>query len=144
MKDTNYYVNIVEELIPFNKLLGIKLVAFKKGYVKVKVPFKEPLIGNFVSKHWHGGVLSAIIDSVAGIVAATHYYPEITLDKISTIDMRVDFLKPCTAEDLYAIGEIKRSGNQSILTKVILYQESPENIKTEGIVLLNVRNSKGK
>lgn len=136
--DKDFYRNIFENLIPSHRFLGIKLLDIKDGWARIMVPFREEFIGDPRSKRWHGGLISLAMDSVggaAGITTLTSFE-----DKISTIDIRVDYLRPTTSETLVVEGEIVRSGNRIIATKMKAYHEgSPETLVAEGRAVYNVK-----
>lgn len=75
------------------------------------------------------------VGGAAGITTLTSFE-----DKISTIDIRVDYLRPTTSETLVVEGEIVRSGNRIIATKMKAYHEgSPETLVAEGRAVYNVK-----
>ncbi len=59
-----------EEHMPFNRFLGLEVVALDTESVSVKVKMKEGLIGNFIRGMIHGGVISSLVDIVGGLLAA--------------------------------------------------------------------------
>lgn len=134
----DFFKNIIEELIPFNKYLGIQLVEIKEGYAKLRVPFKEELVGNPIAKALHGGLIATVMDTAGGAAGMT------TLnsieDRISTIDMRVDYLRPGQAKDLIVEGKITRSGNRIVATAMNAYHAGEkENLIAEGRGVYNVK-----
>lgn len=136
--DKDFYKNIFENIIPSHRFLGIRLMDIKDGWARIRVPFREEFIGDPRSKRWHGGLIALAMDSVGGAAGIT------TLnsleDKISTIDIRVDFLRPSTADSLIAEGEIVRSGNHIIATKMKAYHEnSPDILVAEGRAVYSVK-----
>jgi acyl-coenzyme A thioesterase PaaI-like protein len=52
MKDNKLFIKkTIEELIPIHKFLGLELLELRKGYVRVRVPFREEgLAGTFEQK----------------------------------------------------------------------------------------------
>jgi len=128
-------------MIPMHKLLGIKLLDITKGEAIFMVPFKPELIGNPRIMALHGGVISAAMDSVGGAAAMTTLVS--TEDKLSTIDIRVDYLRPGRAEDLIVEGKIVRSGNRIIVTAMKAYHKGKEDeLIAEGKGVYNVRRKK--
>jgi len=59
-------------------------------------------------------------------------------DKLSTIDMRVDYLRPGKPLDFFVEGELGRSGNRIIVTRMVAYHVREELI-AEGKGVYNVR-----
>lgn len=131
------YQNVIEHLIPFNNLLGFKLEEIREGYAKIRVPFRPELIGDPRAQALHGGVIATAMDTVGGAAGMT------TLtsfeDKLSTIDMRVDYLLPGKPMDLIVEGEIIRSGNRIIVTRMVAWQEDPSKHIADGKGVYNVK-----
>jgi len=133
---------IVEEFIPFHKFLGVEMIELREGYCKLKVPFREEVIGDPRFKRWHGGVIASGMDAAGGLVAMTTLKtPE---DKVTTIDIRVDYLRGTGPSDLIVIGELVRSGNRVIATKMQAWQENGEKLVAESRAMFSVyRMEKG-
>ena len=120
----------IEELIPIHKFLGVELLEIRQGYAKVKVPFREEVIGDFRSRRWHGGIIATIMDSVGGIAVGTYFTS--TMDKMATIDLRVDYLNPAEASAIIVEGEIVRLGKTILVTRMKAYQENSDELISEG------------
>ena len=135
--DKAFYKNVIENLIPLHQFLNFELVDIQDGFAKIKIPFKPELIGDPRVMALHGGIISMAMDSVGGAAAMT------TLgsveDKLSTIDIRIDYLRPGKAEDLIVEGKLVRSGNRIIVTKMTAYQKDETNPIAEGKAVYNVR-----
>ncbi len=112
---------VVENQIPANKLLGLKVLELKEGYTKIHIPFKEEFIGDFIQKRWHGGIQASIADNAGGIVAMS------TIgsfdERVSTIDMRIDYLHGSEPKDFFAEAEIIKNGKRIVKADVKLYHE---------------------
>ncbi|MTI29204.1 hypothetical protein E1171_00075, partial [Cytophagales bacterium RKSG123] len=76
--------DILERMIPFHKVLGLKVVEIKEGYVSMLIPFKEELVGDPRTKRIHGGVISTAMDSVGGAAVMTTLRSPV--DQVATID----------------------------------------------------------
>ncbi len=134
--DKEIFREIVENFIPLHKELGVKLIDIKEGYAKIMIPFKPELVGDPRTNALHGGIISLALDSVGGAAAMTTLVsPD---DKLSTIDMRVDYLRPGKPQDFYAEGELGRSGNRIVVTRMIAYHEKEKPI-AEGKGVYNVK-----
>ncbi len=137
------YIKIIEEIIPFHAFLGLKVKEIKPGYAKIHVPFQSILVGDPRIERWHGGMLCVILDAVGG--AAGIGYLDSPSDKISTIDIRVDFLKSSKGEDIIAEGTVIRKGLNTIHSKMIAYHASnPNHIIAEGIAVLDIKHKHNK
>ena len=114
--------NIYEEMMPFNKYLGLKIDSISKEGVVVRIDMRDELVGNFEKKILHGGVISTILDFTGGVIAQIHVIKEMqdaSLDKIvkrltsmGTIDMRVDYMRPGKGSHFLATGHILRLGHK--------------------------------
>lgn len=121
---------IAEELIPVHKFLGLKIIELQKGYVKVKVPYRPEVVGDFRNNYWHGGMLATVMDSVGGIVGST--YSSSTKDKMATIDLRVDFLTAAKNKTIIVEGELVRLGKRIMVTRMKTYEEGEDKLIAEG------------
>ena len=133
--DENVVKMAIEEMIPIHKFLGLELVEIRKGFVKVRVPFKDEVVGDFRNRRWHGGILATVMDSVGGIAGSTHFTS--MEDKLSTIDMRIDYLKGAESSAIVVEGEIVRFGNRIVVTRMRTYQEESHILLAEGTGVYN-------
>lgn len=58
--------------IPFNQMLGLKLVSLTEESATLSFPMKPTLIGNFMQGILHGGVISSVLDMAGGAIAMAH------------------------------------------------------------------------
>jgi len=113
--------HVIENEMPANKLLHLEILELKDGYTKIHIPFRNEFIGDFVQKRWHGGFQASIADSAGGIAAMTTM-KEIT-EKVSTIDMRIDYLHGSEPKDFYAEAEVIKNGKRIVKVDVKLYHQ---------------------
>jgi len=104
---------ITEELNPFQKMLGMRIVELEKGRAVMVIPYQSFLLGDIWRPALHGGVLSALLDSATGVAALSTV--ESAEERLSTLDLHIDYLAPGRAEDLYCTAEVIRRGKSSIL-----------------------------
>ncbi len=133
------YKHILEEVIPFQKFLNLKVQMLRDGYCKMHVPFQEVLVGDPRIKRWHGGIIATILDAVGGGAGFTLMKNQ--NDKISTIDIRVDYLRSSKPLDIYAEGFLIRKGSNTIHCKMRAYHliDDQEEIIAEGIAVLDIK-----
>ncbi len=132
------YIQVIEELIPFHKFLNVKVLEFKDGYCKLEVPFKPELVGDPRTNRWHGGMVATILDAAGG--ASGFKLLSDPSDKISTIDMRVDYLNGGKPSTIVAEGWITRKGDHSFHCKSKCYnKDNPERIIAEGRAVLDIK-----
>lgn len=115
---------VMEELIPFNRYLGIKLTGVHNGYARLEVPFREELIGDPMRPALHGGVLSALGDAAGG--AAVWAGIEDENARISTIDLRIDYLRPARLVTVVAEATVVRLGNRVGVADVRMFNADAE------------------
>lgn len=95
--------------IPFNTYLGLRVTAIDRGRMEVEVPFRAELIGDPTRPALHGGVISSMADAAGGGAVFTLTDPG---DRVATIDLRVDYLRPGRSEPIRAVARVVRIGNR--------------------------------
>lgn len=123
--------------IPFNRFLGLRLEFLDRGVARVFLPFKPELVGDPMRPALHGGVVASALDTAGGAAV----FSELALgDRVSTVDIRVDYLRPARLEDLYAEATIKRVGNRMGVTAIRAYHASdPDRSVAEAMGVYNIR-----
>lgn len=124
---------ITEEKIPFNKLIGMKIETLDLDKIGIRFEMRPELIGNFTRGNLHGGVISSVLDVTGGMVAWTgimkkmegQSFDEISerFNKIGTIDIRVDYLRPGLGEYFVATGSTVSTGNKVSVTRMELHND---------------------
>ena len=124
---------ITEEKIPFNKLIGMKIETLDLEKIGIRFEMRPELVGNFTRGNLHGGVISSVLDVTGGMVAWTgimkkmegQSFDEISerFNKIGTIDIRVDYLRPGLGEYFIATGSTLRTGNKVSVTRMELHND---------------------
>ncbi|BDW94143.1 hypothetical protein MACH07_29750 [Flagellimonas marinaquae] len=121
IKTKERLIKLAEEEIPIHKYFGLKVEVIEKELIKVRVPFRKDLVGDVRTNHWHGGIIATILDSVGGAIGVANFKsPE---DKLSTIDLRVDYLRFADGKDLMFEGKLVRMGNRIMVTKMKAFQD---------------------
>jgi uncharacterized protein (TIGR00369 family) len=124
--------------MPFNKLLGLEVTQFDSQESIVSIVWHDKLIGNPDHKILHGGVTASALDLAGGVVAAANILeqlpelsPEIiskSLSRLSTIDLRTDFLRPGRGVRFVATAKIIRSGNKVAVARMEMHNEKGDHI----------------
>lgn len=114
--------DIYETMMPFNRLLNIRIDPLTPANIKVSIDMREELIGNFMQQILHGGVISSVLDLTGGLIASVELlkhlgdigFDEIEkrLTRVGTIDMRVDYLRAGDGIFFTASGSVLRKGNK--------------------------------
>ncbi len=116
---------------PYAKAIGMHAAELPDGTPAMRLPYSERLIGDPDSGVLHGGVITALLDQTAGMVAR----PE-ELDgegmAIATLDLRIDYMGPATpGEDLWATGECyKRTKNIAFIRAWAFHQTRDDPVAT--------------
>lgn len=109
-----------EELVPFNRCLGLSLVDASEGMARVSFDFRPELVGNYTLNILHGGAISTALDMVGGAAVMTTYMEQGQLHGLGTVDMRVDFLHPGSGRSFIATGTVVRPGRMLCATRMEL------------------------
>lgn len=119
---------VFDELIPFNRLLGLKITSLKADGVKGRIDMRPELIGHFVSHRLHGGVISAGLDAMGGVAVmaaiGARHMDEAPLQrlhrfgKLGTIDLRIDYLRPATDDRFELRANVLRLGSRVATTRM--------------------------
>lgn len=105
--------------IPFNRYLGMRLHSIDRGRCVLHLPWRDEFVGDPSRPAVHGGVISTMIDTAGG--CACFATLDSTEDRVSTVDLRVDYLRPGLAEDLWCVGEVVRVGNRVGVARMSLH-----------------------
>ena len=110
--------------VPFNAFLGLKILEIHRGVVIATLPYRPELVGDSTRGALHGGVISMMADTVGGAAVFTLTDPG---DRVATIDLRVDYLRPGRQEDLVARGRVVRAGNRVGVSSIeVFHASAPE------------------
>ena len=127
----------IEEAIPFNKYVGVRLHSLESGRCALFLPFRHELIGDAQQMTFHGGVLSMLIATCGSFAVWSTCSPE---DNIVTIDMGIDYLRPVPNIDLIAEARVRYVGGRVGNAHTVIYPlDSPHNILAEGRSVYNIR-----
>lgn len=128
------------ELIPFNRHLGLEITSLEEGFARVELPFRRELIGDPARPAIHGGVIAALVDASGGAAIAT---VGTARDKISTIDMRVDYLRPGSEKRLVCDATVMRMGGRVASVDMKVYHpETQSDLIATGKGVYNVKRYK--
>jgi uncharacterized protein (TIGR00369 family) len=134
--------HFMETGIPFNQHLGIRVEALREGECVLRLPFDASFIGDPLRPAIHGGVLSSLADTAGG--AACFSLLMNADDRVSTVDLRVDFLQPGPSEELRCLARVVRMGNRvGVAHMQVLAGDGPEPVATAQGVYNIVRRSDG-
>jgi uncharacterized protein (TIGR00369 family) len=130
-----------EQFIPFNRWLGLKCLEILPGRVRVELPFREELIGNPEIPALHGGAISATLDTTGGLAVWSQAHPR---DRVSTIDLRIDYLRPGRSQALIATAEVVRLGNRVGVAQLRAFHDDSDGaLVAAGMGVYSVRRIEG-
>lgn len=119
---------VFEEMIVFNRLLGLKITSVVPTQVRARIDMRNDLVGHFAYNRIHGGVISASLDALGGLavtmaICARHMDESPTqrmqrFAKLGTIDLRVDYLRPGIGEWFELHAEVMRLGSRVASTRM--------------------------
>jgi uncharacterized protein (TIGR00369 family) len=110
-----------EKLVPFNQFLGITVDQIDSGTCQMRAPYQEQFIGDPIRPSLHGGLISTLADAAGGLAVFSKLMDPTV--RLSTIDMRVDFLRPANLEDLICDAHILRLGSHVAVTQMVVKQK---------------------
>ena len=120
--------DIFEEKIVFNRLLGLKITALQADCVTAQIAMRPDFIGHFSHQRLHGGVISACMDAVGALavmaVIGLKHPSESPMqrlqrfNRLGTIDLRVDYLRPGTGPFFTLRAEVTRLGSRVANTRM--------------------------
>jgi uncharacterized protein (TIGR00369 family) len=119
---------IFDDGIPFNRVIGLKITSLTPERVLGRIEMKPELVGAPAHGRLHGGVISAGLDSMAGLavmaaIGARHMdeAPMQRLQrfaKLGTIDLRIDYLRPAISQSFELRAEVLRLGSRVASTRM--------------------------
>lgn len=112
----------IEDYIPFNKFLGMRVAEVRASYARMEIPFRSDFIGDPTKPALHGGLISALADATGG--AAVWAGLDDVRIRVSTIDIRVDYLLPGRLETLIAEANVVRLGGRIGVTDIKVFHDS--------------------
>jgi len=138
-KNAKEYVSVINEMfekIPFNNVLGLKVESLGPGDVKTVFEMRDELVGNYKRRILHGGVISSALDITGGLSAVMSIQEKMhgeTMEtriersfKISTLDLRVDFLRPGFGKRFVVTAHPLRTGNRIAVIRIELHNDQDE------------------
>lgn len=124
---------LFETLVSFNQVLGLQILSVAPGDVRGRIDMRPELVGHYTYGRLHGGVISAVLDAMAGltlmVAIAQRHGAEDTQQimhrfaRMGTIDLRVDFLRQGLGQHFIATAEVTRLGGRVASTQMRLVND---------------------
>ena len=112
---------------PFWSLLGMELVAVKKGWAKIRLPFTKKLANGIGLAH--GGAIFSPADSAVGMALVGLLNKDET---ISTLEMKLNYLKPVKGGEIVAEAKIIHRGTMTAIGDVEV-RDGDKNLVAKGL-----------
>ena len=110
--------------LPHARFLGIRCDEIGPARAILSVPYQNRLIGNYKTAVLHGGVITALLDTLSWLVA-TAAVPEGTA--VATLDLRIDYLRPAKPlEIIRASGHCYKVTSSVAFTRGVAYHDRPD------------------
>jgi len=124
---------VFSEQIPFNEVLGLKIEWISYERVQVSLRMRNHLMGHSKRRMLHGGAISTVIDQAGGLCAFMSLQKDLSGEtlkarleiagRVSTIDLRVDFLRPGVGKRFVATAYLLRTGKKIAVTRIELHND---------------------
>lgn len=98
---------------PFWQLLGMELVDVKKGWAKIRLPFHNKLVHPLGIAH--GGSIFAPADSAVAMALIGLVDRD---DRFTTIEMKINYLRPFDSGEIFAEARIVHLGTKTALGEI--------------------------
>lgn len=138
--DPEQLAKVIEEMVPFNWHLGLRVERIERGRADIRLPYRDEHVGDVLRPALHGGVVAALVDATAGAAAFTRARP---VDRMSTLDIRIDYLRPAPKADLIASAHVRRMGNRVAVVNVLVRANGETDPIAEGRAVFSVRRDVG-
>ena len=130
----NAAIEFAVNAVPFGRWLGLELSGIEGDRVHMAFDMRDELVGNPALQVLHGGVTSAVLDTVGGLAAMLGILTRAANDPdgggaspwLSTIDLRTDFLRPGLGKRFTTTGFPLRVGGRLVVTRMELHNESAD------------------
>lgn len=111
-------------LIPHNKALGVQLLDFGPSPVRVRLPYRDELVGNPATGAMHGGAITALMDLTCG---AAVFMTLRAMSNVATLDLRIDYLEPTApGRDIVAEAECYKLTRSVAFVRGAAYHDDPD------------------
>lgn len=133
--ELNLALNFMKQ-IPFNNHIGLEVQDFTADEAVFKIKMRDELVGNWLQGILHGGVIASALDVAGGTAALVGAYRRQedlpkeerakNLQKLGTIDIRVDYLRPGKGKEFFATASILRIGSKVAVTRMEFKNEEDD------------------
>jgi uncharacterized protein (TIGR00369 family) len=123
---------------PFNAWLGLEVLDGGNGSITLRLRTRPEILGHAAIHALHGGVLAAVLDTACSMAVVSA-----TGESVYTVDMRVDYLRPATA-DVYTItAQVVRLGRTLATADAEVRGTDGQSVACGRAVLQHIRQMAG-
>ena len=112
---------------PFWALLGMELLEIKKGWAMVRLPIEDKLTNAIGLVH--GGAIFSAADSAVGMALVGMTNRD---ENISTLEMKINYMKPAKGGEIIAEARIIHKGTQTAIGDVDV-RDDKQNLIARGL-----------
>jgi len=104
--------------VPFARLLGIELDEVGKGTATIGLSIRRELTQNHGVVH--GGAIASLIDTATAFAIISMLSP---VEKVTTVDLTISYLRPLTTGRMAARAKVVRSGQRLFVVSADLFDQ---------------------
>ncbi len=129
---------LLEQKVCFNAVLGLRSLSMSLEAPSIRFDMRPELVGHFAYGRLHGGVIAAALDALGGqavTIGIAHRHPSESAEqvmhrfnRVGTIDLRVDYLRPGVGKHFVATAKILRMGGRIATTQMWLENDEAQTI----------------
>lgn len=131
--DPNRELSRIAKTVPFWNLLGLEIDDVSDGRSKIRLKVRPELRQLYGVVH--GGAIASLADTATGVALSTRVSRDSVL---STVEMKVNFLKPVTEGEIRAEAEIVFLGGRLAVGDVDL-RDDHDQLIAKALVTYNIR-----
>lgn len=109
----------MERQIRFNRYLGLRVEVLRRERCVLRLPWRDDFLGDPFRPSVHGGVISMLADTAGG-TACFAWLADPSV-RLSTVDLRVDYLRPMAGADIVCVARVVRMGNRVGVARAELF-----------------------
>ncbi len=104
--------------VPFARLLGIELEDIASGTATLALTVRKELTQN--QGVVHGGAIASLIDTATAFAIISLLAPS---EKVTTVDLAINYLRPATGGRLKAIAKVVRAGRRLFVVSAEVFDK---------------------
>ena len=123
---------------PYYRLLGMNVLEIQKGNSRIQMPFRKKLTHTYGIIH--GGAIASLADSAVAMALISLVKP---IDRITTIEFKINFFIPINQGKLMAQAKIIHRGSKTAVGEVEVFNEKNK-LVAKVIATYNIQSTEGK